>query len=98
MLVNTGFVFQVSTSGWTTHYSLGCQPVDYSENETAMRMLRFVWYTFLLKMVELVETVFFILRKKYNQVSKLHVYHHVSTFLLAWFGTKFIGGNANLLT
>lgn len=57
-----------------------------------MRMLTFVWWTWILKAVELVETAFFLLRKKHNQVSKLHVYHHTSTFFLGWFGVKFVGG------
>ena len=26
------------TSGWTTTYTLGCQPVDYSEEPEAMRV------------------------------------------------------------
>lgn len=55
-------------------------------------MLNFTWWTWALKAVELLETAFFILRKKYTQVSKLHVYHHTSTFLLGWFGVKFVGG------
>ena len=37
-----------------------------------------------IRTLELVETVFFVLRKKQNQVSHLHVYHHVSTILLLW--------------
>lgn len=43
-------------------------------------------------MLELVETAFFILRKKFSQVSSLHVYHHASTFFLSWIGVKFVGG------
>lgn len=34
----------------------------------------------------------FVLRKKDRQISFLHVYHHVSTFLLCWVGCKFMGG------
>lgn len=82
----------MSTSGWTTHYSLGCQPIDYSNDKMAVRMLEYVWWTLILKMVELIETVFFVLRKKHNQISKLHVYHHVSTFWWAWVLAKYIGG------
>lgn len=55
-------------------------------------MLQCCYYTYILKGIELIETIIFILRKKYNQVSKLHVYHHSSTFLLGWIGVKYIGG------
>jgi len=41
--------------------------------------------------------VFFILRKKTNQVSGLHVYHHASTFILAWAAVKFFPGRHNML-
>ncbi|PSN36984.1 Elongation of very long chain fatty acids protein 7 [Blattella germanica] len=36
--------------------------------------------------------VFFILRKKYNQVSFLHVYHHSSTLLYSWIHLKYLPG------
>ncbi|XP_041976089.1 elongation of very long chain fatty acids protein AAEL008004-like [Aricia agestis] len=36
------------------------------------------------KLTELLDTVFFVLRKKYNQVSVLHVYHHCGILLYSW--------------
>lgn len=70
-----------------------CQSVDYNKNnQKAIISLTFAYRTFLLKLVELVETVFFVLRKKQNQVSKLHVYHHVSTATLAWILVKYTAG------
>lgn len=42
------------------------------------------WYYLLLRITELVETIFFILRKKQNQISGLHIYHHISTIFLFW--------------
>ncbi|KAJ8964466.1 hypothetical protein NQ317_006982 [Molorchus minor] len=60
------FYFQMrGTSGWFTgEYSWGCQPVDYSYNPNALRLLNAFYYLYLLKMVELIETVFFVLRKE----------------------------------
>lgn len=87
------FLFlQLITSGWLTKYTLGCVPVDYSNDPDAVRMVNTLWYLFLLKVVDLIETVFFVLRKKKNQVSFLHVYHHISTIILAWVGVKYLGG------
>lgn len=80
-------------SGWIQgDYSLGCQTIDYSDNPRALRLLKAFHLMFLLKIVELVETAFFVLRKKFNQVSALHVYHHASTVLLSFFACKFYGG------
>lgn len=48
-----------------------------------------MWLTTMLKLIDLAETVVFVLRKKQEQISFLHVYHHVSTILLLWFMTKY---------
>ncbi|CAO1430587.1 unnamed protein product [Diamesa serratosioi] len=50
------------------------------------------WFSITIRMAELLETVFFILRKKNSQVSKLHVYHHVSSVLFFWCFVKFNSG------
>jgi hypothetical protein len=36
------------------------------------------WLFYISKFVELLDTVFFIMRKKFNQVTFLHVFHHGS--------------------
>jgi elongation of very long chain fatty acids protein 1 len=55
------------------------------------------WWFMVLRTVELVETVFFILRKKQFQVSTLHVYHHVSTIVLMWLNIKYKAGKNSSL-
>lgn len=63
---------------------LVCPVIDYSNDYIPMRVVRCFWYYFLLKILDYIETVVFILRKKDNQVSTLHLYHHVSTLLFTW--------------
>nr|CAD7447398.1 unnamed protein product [Timema bartmani] len=36
--------------------------------------------------------MFFVLRKKQNQVSFLHVYHHISTIVIGYLGSKYLPG------
>ncbi|KAL0127752.1 hypothetical protein PUN28_003177 [Cardiocondyla obscurior] len=55
-------------------------------------MVRWVWWTLILKITELADTIIFILRKKYNQISFLHVYHHTVTVFLAWISCKYAPG------
>ncbi|KAF5282864.1 hypothetical protein FQA39_LY17460 [Lamprigera yunnana] len=89
----TLLIYGIATSGWTTHYKLvGCQPVDYSDSQMAVQMAAFMWWNMILKLIEFIETVFFVLRKKFNQVSFLHVYHHVSTLIMAWLVCKYFPG------
>lgn len=47
------------------------------------------WYYILLRTSELVETLFFVWRKKDSQISFLHIYHHISTVVFLWFLTKY---------
>jgi hypothetical protein len=42
------------------------------------------WWFLCLRLSEFAETVVFVLRKKQNQVSVLHVYHHISTAFVVW--------------
>ncbi|NXM90471.1 ELOV4 protein, partial [Oenanthe oenanthe] len=74
------------------NYSYLCQPVDYSRSELGMRMARVCWWFFFSKVIELLDTVFLILRKKQEQVTFLHVYHHGSMLFNWWSGVKYVPG------
>ncbi|KAK0073221.1 hypothetical protein PV325_010070, partial [Microctonus aethiopoides] len=77
---------------WWNDYSLRCQPVDYSNHPRAIRVLETCWLYYMSKFTELFDTVVFVLRKKNNQVSILHIYHHASMPIICWIGLKFVGG------
>ncbi|XP_011883080.1 PREDICTED: elongation of very long chain fatty acids protein AAEL008004-like [Vollenhovia emeryi] len=47
------------------------------------------WYGLLLKIFDFIETCIFVLRKKQNQVSVLHVYHHISNVTFVWIALKY---------
>lgn len=51
-----------------------------------------LWWYYFSKGYELLDTVIFILRKKNNQITFLHVYHHTSMFVLWWIGMKWVAG------
>lgn len=69
---------------------------DYSNNPEAVKMASWMWWTVVLKIFELIETTFFILRKKDNQASFLHVYHHVISVTILWFAAKYTPGITTL--
>lgn len=50
-----------------------------------------------LKMLDCLETVFFVLRKSYRQISFLHLYHHSVILFGAWCGNKFFWGDSVLI-
>lgn len=73
-------------------YSLVCQVVDYSDNPLAIRMASVMWVYFIVKIVDLLDTIIFALRKKSNQITFLHVFHHFSMVCNAWSGVKYVAG------
>lgn len=61
-------------------------------------MARAVWGYYMCKIIELLDTVFFVLRKNQRQVTFLHVYHHTLMPICGFIGTKyFAGGHGTLL-
>ncbi|KAK7862879.1 hypothetical protein R5R35_011592 [Gryllus longicercus] len=61
-------------------------------------MIRIVNLYFWLKAADLLDTIFFVLRKKNNQISFLHLYHHSNMVLLGWVGVKYFpGGHGTFL-
>lgn len=96
VLFNAYIFYEIAMSGWLTGgYNLLCQPVDYSEtDETAQRTVRACWLFFMSKFIDFLDTIFFVLRKKNNQISSLHVYHHGTIALALWPGVRYVpGGN-----
>ncbi|XP_065341293.1 very long chain fatty acid elongase 7-like [Cloeon dipterum] len=98
-VIFSAFIFYEGLQGgWANGYDWTCQPMDPSTSPTAMRMARAVWLYFICKLVDLLDTVFFVLRKKNNQVSFLHLYHHVSMVGISWGGTRYMpGGHGTML-
>ncbi|XP_030388260.1 elongation of very long chain fatty acids protein AAEL008004 isoform X2 [Scaptodrosophila lebanonensis] len=53
-------------------------------HELLERHFKLSYFLFWLKISELIETVIFVLRKKQNQITKLHVFHHIATVTLIY--------------
>lgn len=67
-------------------------------NYVVSQMARAVYTYFICKLIELLDTVFFVMRKKDRQISFLHLYHHSMMPICAWIGIKFFaGGHPTLL-
>uniref|UniRef100_T1KHB3 Elongation of very long chain fatty acids protein n=2 Tax=Tetranychus urticae TaxID=32264 RepID=T1KHB3_TETUR len=76
-------------------YSFHCQSVDYSNDPIPMRMCIVGWYFLVSKHIEFIDTIIFVLRKKHNQVSALHVFHHSVVPITIWIGMKYAPGGNN---
>ncbi|KAI1293576.1 putative protein for very long chain fatty acid elongation [Halotydeus destructor] len=78
--------------GWFGKYNVNCQPVDYSRSADGLGMANTAHAYFMSKIIELLDTVFFVLRKKDSQVTFLHVWHHSFMVISMWWGVKFAPG------
>ncbi|XP_012221665.2 very long chain fatty acid elongase 7-like isoform X1 [Linepithema humile] len=92
VLINAYIFYNALTLGWLRDYSYFCAPVDYSYTPRAIEMARMVWIYFLVKILDLLDTVFFVLRKKQSQVTFLHVYHHALMVLACWVCARYFPG------
>ena len=78
MLYNTGYF--MNATGWT----FMCAPIDKSNSYAALGLASAAWWYYFSKFTEFFDTFFFILRKKFDNVSTLHVIHHGIMPLFAW--------------
>ncbi|XP_026470359.1 elongation of very long chain fatty acids protein AAEL008004-like [Ctenocephalides felis] len=74
----------------------GCHPAS-RKGPFFDALAKSAWWYFFSKLVELLDTVFFVLRKKQNQVTFLHVYHHTITALFSWGYLKYVPGEQGIV-
>lgn len=81
-----------------TSYGLnyfGCKKVGNTREDNELVDLAFLYFA--TKLVELLDTIFFILRKKPNQASNLHVFHHGFIAICVWVYFKIAPGGSSVL-
>ncbi|XP_037937008.1 elongation of very long chain fatty acids protein F-like [Teleopsis dalmanni] len=72
--------------------SLLCMTIQKDNTEAASVELRIVYSYLLLKMLDLMDTVFFVLRKSTKQITFLHVYHHIMVALGSFLYARYSPG------
>lgn len=70
-----------------------CEELDYSDSFLGIRSAQLSYCYFLVKLLDLFDTVFFVLRKRTRQISFLHVYHHVLILIGAYIAVAWAPGN-----
>jgi GNS1/SUR4 family len=78
------FVIQSYLYGFDFRFLWRCQSFEFISQEKQDLINLGTWFFLGLRLLEFIETVFFILRKKQNQASFLHIYHHISTVILMY--------------
>ncbi|XP_053507288.1 elongation of very long chain fatty acids protein 1a [Ictalurus furcatus] len=83
---NAYIVYEFMMSGWATTFTWRCDLIDVSTAPQTLRMIRVAWLFYFSKYVELLDTAFFVLRKKHSQVTFLHIFHHSVLPWSWWWG------------
>lgn len=93
LVVLSAWIFvEGGRGGWFGHYSYTCAQCDLTDNEQNRRMLSIVHVYYLSKFVEMMDTMFFILRKKNELLTPLHLIHHGLLPISCWFTVKYVPG------
>ncbi|XP_037028075.1 elongation of very long chain fatty acids protein 7-like isoform X1 [Bradysia coprophila] len=88
----------IYNSYWNSAFSITCQPIDYTIRTPQMNKLIFITYLYYSsKYVDLLDTIFFVLRKKFNQITFLHVYHHAGMIFATYVFCKYLAGSHGTL-
>lgn len=77
-----GYLFYKASA--LTNYGLDYFGCKHVEGQLLAELQPIGYMYFLTKIFELMDTVFFILRKKNKQASNLHVFHHTLMLSIAW--------------
>lgn len=90
IVLNSWIVYSLVNAGWTIDNVIFTRTQSSSALKINVLSCIYVgWTTLALKIFDFVETGVFVLRKKQNQISFLHLYHHITTVWLSWIYAKF---------
>ncbi|XP_005189660.2 elongation of very long chain fatty acids protein AAEL008004 [Musca domestica] len=96
-VIFNAYLFIMITKHFVFHskYNWFCMPSDYTDfSDDTMQLRKLGYLYFLNKLSDLIDTVFFVLNKKYSHISVLHLYHHATMiwgsflYLNVWFASN----------
>ncbi|XP_029839950.3 elongation of very long chain fatty acids protein AAEL008004-like [Ixodes scapularis] len=71
-------------------YQFTCQGINFeAKDKMTMEFLELCWWYLWVRIGDLLDTVFFVLRKKDSHVSFLHVTHHILVVFNGWYGLAY---------
>jgi len=90
VLLSSYMCYETIHQALINNYTLFGNGVD--ESEKGLPMARVLWLFYISKPIEFIDTFIMMLKKNNRQISFLHVYHHIATFLIWWGVTYYAPG------
>ncbi|CAH1275569.1 unnamed protein product [Diabrotica balteata] len=94
IVVNAFIVYVAFKEVWF-NINWHCEKIGYGRDPHSIYILKMYHLFLMTKLADLLETVFFVLRKRQRQITFLHVYHHFGMFLIIWITVRFVAGGYN---
>ncbi|XP_073989567.1 very long chain fatty acid elongase 7-like isoform X2 [Rhodnius prolixus] len=91
-IINGVMGFQGIYYMFDKRFNLACEVVHDSYDPFYVRVVSLMHLYLLIKISDLLDTVFMVLRKNYHQITFLHVYHHIGMALGTWLIVKYLPG------
>ncbi|BES94283.1 elongation of very long chain fatty acids protein [Nesidiocoris tenuis] len=93
VVANAMIVYKVFHLVWIPwKYNFWCDGIETTDENFGKEVAYACYYYFVLKILDFVDTMIMVLRKKDSQVSFLHKYHHVMICVGAWVGAAIMPG------
>ncbi|KAL1430377.1 hypothetical protein MTO96_015083 [Rhipicephalus appendiculatus] len=91
VLINVRFLYVVLRFTYLPggHYNLWCQGITGYVTDEMQEYYRTGYVYTISRYMDLLDTVFFVLRKKFTHITHLHVIHHTIVVANVWFFTLF---------
>ena len=72
-----------------------CTTIESTGTPYSLEMNQIIWWFYVIKGLEFLDTVFFILRKKFYKISFLHIFNHATMFPIWWMCTAFFANGTS---
>jgi len=82
VLLSSYMCYELVHQAIVSKFTFAGNAIDETPN--GLPLARVLWLFYISKPIEFIDTFIMILKKNFHQVSFLHVYHHVATFIIWW--------------
>lgn len=84
VVICTYFIAGGIYCGLSPKYFFKCEHFGFMKDDAKFKIFVGSWLFLGLRIFEFIETIFFVLRKKTNQASFLHIFHHIGSVFMTW--------------
>jgi len=83
VVLSAYMVEEIVVGIYRSGYNLFCQGMNVTYDKNEMKVTNALWFYFFSKAIEFMDTILMVVRKRFTQITFLHVFHH-STMLIIW--------------